>query len=85
MAKAALFEKSKKDSEPKGMKEGSKKEESLDRKEMRKSTPTSTKMSAPAKTSRPAKVPMAVAKKKPAPARNKGSSLPTAPDADGDY
>jgi hypothetical protein len=84
MAKAALFEKSKKDSEPKGMKEGSKKEEAMDRKEMRKSSIPS-KLSAPAKTSRPAKVPMAVAKKKPAPARNKGASLPTAPDADGDY
>jgi len=85
MAKAAPFEKSKRDAEPKGMKEGSKKEEALDRKEMRKTVPTSTKVSAPAKTSRPAKVPMAVAKKNPAPARNKGTSMKAAYDADGDF
>jgi hypothetical protein len=39
MAKAALFEKSKKDKmEPKGMKEGSKKEEVYDKKQMKTAT-----------------------------------------------
>lgn len=36
MKKPFPFEKSKKDREPKGMKEGSKREEALDRKQMKK-------------------------------------------------